>query len=124
MRSTVRRPGADPYFRPDPGRLSRGRHLPDRTPGSLRARRAETAWSAGVAGSRIASKMDEPSIGPCALCGTVGPLKLSHIIPRWMYRRLLHTSPTTVSSLILVDPNTRSATFSSKQDRERLLCGK
>lgn len=49
---------------------------------------------------------------------------MSHIVPRWMYRRLLHTSPTTVSSLILVDPNTRSATFSSKQDRERLLCGK
>jgi hypothetical protein len=69
--------------------------------------------------------MNEPSIGPCALCGTVGPLKLSHIIPRWMYRRLLHTSPSRpASSLIRADPHARSATFSSKQDYERLLCGK
>jgi len=69
--------------------------------------------------------VNEPSIGPCALCGTVGPLKLSHIIPRWMYRRLLHTSPnSTPSSLIRVDPDARSATFSSKQNYERLLCGK
>jgi hypothetical protein len=47
------------------------------------------------------------------------------VTPRWMYRRLLHTSPNrTASSLILADPGARSATLSSKRDYERLLCGK
>jgi hypothetical protein len=32
--------------------------------------------------------MNDVVEGPCKLCGTVGPLQWSHIMPRWTYRRV------------------------------------
>lgn len=62
-----------------------------------------------------------PPTEPCRLCGATSVLQLSHIVPRWIYRRLTRGSDSLASSgTVHVDQET--ALLSSAQSKEYLLC--
>lgn len=64
-------------------------------------------------------KQNQPPIGPCKLCGTVGILQYSHIVSRWGYRRLVNT-PSGPHNPVAVDGDV--AILSGKQAAEYMLC--
>ena len=57
-------------------------------------------------------------IGTCRLCRADGELRDSHIMPRWVFRRIIHFGPD--PQPILIENGTRRST--GDQDTEYLLC--
>jgi hypothetical protein len=60
-----------------------------------------------------------PTTGICRLCDAEGELRDSHILPRWVFRRIIHLGPDPQPTVI--ENGTRR--FSGDQDSEYLLCG-
>jgi hypothetical protein len=58
-------------------------------------------------------------LGTCRLCRSESELKDSHILPRWVFRRIIRFGPD--PQPILVENGTRRST--GRQDTEYLLCG-
>lgn len=58
--------------------------------------------------------------GSCKLCGTFGPLRWSHIVPNWIYRRTLGFAPNGGGPLVSIDG--KKAKYDQTQLAEYLLC--
>src|SRR4051794_12828304 len=57
-------------------------------------------------------------LGTCRLCSCHAELRDSHILPRWVFRRIIRFGPD--PQPILIEDGTRRST--GKQDSEFLLC--
>ncbi len=62
-----------------------------------------------------------PPTGTCKLCGETCVLQWSHILPRWIYRRLIKGNPPGFPTSPVKVQNS-SAVASPKQEAEYLLC--
>lgn len=58
--------------------------------------------------------------GTCKLCGTVGTVNWSHIVPRWTYRRVVQTAPALAQQPVQV--RDEIAMFDGRQYAEYMLC--
>jgi hypothetical protein len=57
-------------------------------------------------------------LGSCRLCGNVGDLQRSHILPKWVFRRIVRRG--SARQPVLIENGTRR--YSNDQDAEHLLC--
>jgi hypothetical protein len=79
---------------------------------------------AGRASGGVGTKFKQPPTAPCRLCLEVRQIQDSHILPKWVYRRMVARrnadAPPPVAQPIRLDGRTAVAT--NTQPREHLLC--
>lgn len=63
---------------------------------------------------------EPPAFGPCRLCRVPSVLQWSHIVPRWTYRRIVHTNPAGGANPVMVRDD--EARLGGEQYAEYLLC--
>jgi hypothetical protein len=61
-------------------------------------------------------------VAPCRLCGNLGELQDSHIIPRWCYERILNGPEGRQPQAVLIDGRRETQSYSNNQLSEYLLC--